>query len=256
MTDIHPAALVAKEAQLGEDVTIGAFAIVEPDVIVGDGTQVGPHTLIANGARIGKNCRIHNGAVVATLPQDLKFSGQKTFFEIGDNTTVREFCTLNRGTSAHGKSVIGSNCLLMAYAHVAHDCTVGNNVILANGVQLGGHVEIEDYAIIGGMTPVHQFCRVGAHCMVGGGYRVVQDVPPYITASGEPMRFAGLNSIGLRRRGFSPEVLAILKRAYRLIYRSNLNLTHALDRIKQEVEPIPEVLKVIEFIQKAERGII
>ncbi len=256
MIDIHPAALVAKDALIGEDVTIGAFAIVEADVVIGDGTQIGPHTLIANGTRIGKNCRIHNGAVVATLPQDLKFSGEKTLFEIGDNTTVREFCTLNRGTSAHGKSIIGSNCLLMAYAHVAHDCIVGSNVILANGVQLGGHVEIQDYAIVGGMTPVHQFCRVGQHCMVGGGYRVVQDVPPYITASGEPMRFGGLNSIGLRRRGFSPEVLTLLKRAYRFLYRSNLNVSQALQRIRQEIEPIPEVLKVIDFVEKAERGII
>ncbi len=256
MIEIHPTAVVAKEAQLSENVTIGAFAVVEADVVIGEGTSVGPHTLIASGARIGKNCRIHNGTVVATLPQDLKFGGEATLFEIGDNTTIREFCTLNRGTLAHGKSAIGSNCLLMAYAHVAHDCEVGNNVIMANGVQLGGHVTIEDWAIIGGMTPVHQFCHVGQHCMVGGAFRVVQDIPPYILASDEPLRFAGLNSIGLRRRGFSSETLLQLKRVYKVLYRSNLNVTQALERIKAEFELIPEIQNIVRFIETSDRGII
>lgn len=256
MIEIHPTAVVAKEAQLSENVTIGAFAVVEADVVIGEGTSVGPHTLIASGARIGKNCRIHNGTVVATLPQDLKFGGEATLFVIGDNTTIREFCTLNRGTLAHGKSAIGSNCLLMAYAHVAHDCEVGNNVIMANGVQLGGHVTIEDWAIIGGMTPVHQFCHVGQHCMVGGAFRVVQDIPPYILASDEPLRFAGLNSIGLRRRGFSSETLLQLKRVYRVLYRSNLNVTQALERIKAEFEMTPEIQNIVRFIETSDRGII
>ncbi|HPR88737.1 MAG TPA: acyl-ACP--UDP-N-acetylglucosamine O-acyltransferase [bacterium] len=256
MTDIHPTALVDKRARLDDDVQIGAFAIVEGDVTIGAGTTIGPRTLIANGARIGKNCRIHNGAVVATLPQDLKFGGEATLFEIGDNTTIREYATLNRGTAAHGKSSVGSNCLLMAYTHVAHDCSVGNNVIMSNGVQLGGHVTIEDWAIIGGMTPVHQFCHVGQHCMVGGGFRVIQDVPPYILASEEPLRFCGLNSVGLRRRGFSNETLLQLKRAYRLLYRSGLNVSQAVERIKTEMAIIPEIDNILRFIESADRGIL
>jgi UDP-N-acetylglucosamine acyltransferase len=254
--DIHPTAIVAREAQLGDNVRIGPMAIIEADVVIGEGTTIGPHALICNGARIGKNCNIHNGTVVATLPQDLKFGGEATLFEIGDNTTVREFCTLNRGTSAHGKSTLGSNCLLMAYAHVAHDCVVGDNVIMANGVQLGGHVVIEDWAIIGGMTPVHQFCHVGQHCMIGGGFRVVQDVPPYILASEEPLRFAGLNSIGLRRRGFSSDTLLQLKRVYRTLYRSALNVSQAVERIKAEFEVTPEIANVLRFIETSDRGIL
>jgi UDP-N-acetylglucosamine acyltransferase len=256
VTEIHPTAVVAKEAQIGDSVQIGPFAVVESDVVIGEGTTIGPHTYIANGARIGNHCRIHNGTVVATLPQDLKFGGEKTLFEIGDNTTIREFATLNRGTAAHGKSSIGSNCLLMAYTHVAHDCSVGDNVIMANGVQLGGHVTIEDWAIIGGMTPVHQFCHVGQHCMVGGGFRVIQDVPPYILASEEPLRFAGLNSIGLRRRGFSSETLMQLKRVYRILYRSNHNVSQAVERIKAEFEMIPEIANILHFIETSDRGIL
>ena len=256
MIDIHPTALVDKNARISDEVRIGPYAIIEADVTIGEGTTIGPHSLIADGARIGKNCRIHNGAVVATLPQDLKFGGEKTLFEIGDNTTIREFATLNRGTMAHGKSSIGSNCLLMAYTHVAHDCTVGNNVIMANGVQLGGHVTIEDWAIIGGMTPVHQFCHVGQHCMVGGHFRVIQDVPPYILASEEPLRFCGLNAIGLRRRGFSSETMLQLKRVYRLLYRSGLNVSQAVERIKNEFEIIPEIANVLRFIETSDRGIL
>ncbi len=256
MIDIHPTAIVAKEAEIADGVTIGPFTIIEKDVTIGEGTMIGPHVLIADGARIGKGCRIHCGAVIATLPQDLKFGGEKTFFEIGDYTTVREYATLNRGTLAHGKSRVGSHCLLMAYTHVAHDCEVGDHVIMANGVQLGGHVTIEEWAIIGGMTPVHQFCKIGRHCMIGGGFRVTQDVPPYITAADEPLRFAGINSIGLRRRGFSSEVIMNLKRAYRILYRSNYNVSQALEHIKAELELTPEVNHIITFIEKSERGII
>jgi len=211
---------------------------------------------VDNGARIGRNCKIHKGAVVSTPPQDLKYAGEETLFIIGENTTVREFCTLNRGTNASGKSEIGSNCLLMAYVHIAHDCIIGDHVIIANGVQLGGHVTIEEWAIIGGMTPIHQFCKVGCHCMVGGGYRAVQDIPPYITASGEPLRFAGINSIGLRRRGFDSATVMTIKRAYKVIYRSNLNRSQALERIRQEFELTPEIRHIISFIETSERGII
>jgi len=256
LTSIHPTALVDKKARLGDNVSVGAFSIVEAGVEIGDNSQIASHVLVAEGARIGKNCKIHKGAVVATWPQDLKFAGEPSIFIIGDNTTVREFCTLNRGTSALGKSQIGSDCLLMAYVHVAHDCIIGDHAILANGVQLGGHVEIGEWAIIGGMTPVHQFCKVGQHCMIGGAYRAVQDVPPYIMATGEPLRYAGLNSIGLKRRGFSSETVSVLKKTYRLIFRSKLNLTQALERIENELEPIPEVKNVIEFIRSSERGLI
>lgn len=256
MAQIHPTAIVDKKARIGENVSIGAFSIVEADVEIDEGTTIASHVIVNNGARIGKNCNIHKGAVVASIPQDLKFGGEESLFIIGDNTTIREFATLNRGTHALGKSQVGKNCLLMAYTHVAHDCIVGDNVILANGVQLGGHVTIEDYVIIGGMTPVHQFCKVGQHAMVGGAYRVVQDVPPYITASGEPLKYAGLNSIGLRRRGFDSNTLLQLKRAYRFIFRSHMNLKHALQKIDEEVEKIPEVLNVLRFIEKSDRGLI
>ena len=256
MTHIHPTALVDNKAQLGTGVRVGPFAVIEADVEIGSHTVIGPHTYIADGARIGKDCSIHKGAVVATLPQDLKFGGEKTLFEIGDSTTIREFCTLNRGTLAHGKSTIGANCLLMAYAHVAHDCIIGDHVILANAVQLGGHVEIADWAILGGMSAVHQFVHIGAHCMIGGGFRVIKDVPPYITAAGEPLQFAGLNSIGLRRRGFDPQTITLLKKTFRLLYRSGMNVSQAVGRIRAEIEPIDQVKAVLEFIEKSDRGLI
>ncbi len=253
---IHATALVDKNARIGRDVEIGPFSIIEGDVEINDGCRIGPHVYIADGARLGKNVKIHKGAVVATLPQDLKFGGEKTLFEIGDETVIREFCTLNRGTLAHGKSSIGRNCLLMAYAHVAHDCTVGDRVIMANGVQLGGHVTVEDWAIIGGMTPIHQFVKIGQHVMIGGGFRAIQDVPPYILASEEPLRYCGLNSIGLKRRGFSEEAVMTLKRAYRLLYRSGLNVTQAVAQIREQVQLIPEVQNVLNFIEASDRGIL
>lgn len=256
MTSIHPTALVDARAQLGDTVTVGPFSIIEADVVIGDGTTIASHALIANGARIGKNCKIHKGAVVATIPQDLKFGFEETTFEIGDNTTIREFCTLNRGTRERGKSVVGANCLLMAYAHVAHDCHIGDNVILANCVQVAGHVDIEDQAIIGGLTGIHQFSRIGQHAMVGGGFRVHKDVPPYILAMGEPLQYGGINSIGLRRRGFSAESMSAMKKAYRFIYRSHLNVSQAVEKIKAEMPETPEIQNILDFIDKAERGLI
>lgn len=256
MTTIHPTALVDKKAELADNVTVGPFTIIEGDVVIDEGTTIASNVLIADGARIGKNCKIHNGAVVATIPQDLKFGFEKSTFEIGDNTTVREFCTLNRGTKDRGKSVVGSNCLLMAYVHVAHDCRVGNNVILANSVQVAGHVDIEDNAIIGGLTGIHQFVRIGQHVMIGGGLRVLKDVPPYILAMGCPLQFGGINSVGLRRRGFTDETTRKMKNAYRLLYRSKLNVSQAVERIKTDIEQTPEVQAILEFIEKAERGLI
>ncbi len=255
-TLIHPTAAVHPSAHLGEDVEIGPYAVVEEDVVIGDRTTVAGHALIARGTRIGRDCQVHYSAVVGTIPQDLKFEGEETRLEIGDRTVIREFCTLNRGTKESWKTIIGSDCLLMAYAHVAHDCVIGDRSVLANGVQLGGHVVVEHDAGIGGWTPAHQFTRIGQYAFVGGGYRIVKDVPPFVLASGEPLRFYGLNLVGLRRRGFSAERVAVIKRVYKLIYRSGLNVSQALKRLPDEVEMNDDVRAIVEFIERSERGII
>ncbi|NQT27404.1 acyl-ACP--UDP-N-acetylglucosamine O-acyltransferase [candidate division KSB1 bacterium] len=256
MPEIHSTAIVDSKAELAEDVKIGPFTIVEGDVVIESGTQIDAHVLVADGARIGKNCRFHQGAVVGSLPQDLKFGGEKTTLEIGDNTVIREYCDLNRGTKHRGKSAIGKNSFLMAYTHVAHDCLIGDNVILANAVQLAGHVTIEDWVIVGGMVPIHQFCTIGQHAFVGGAYRVVQDIPPYILAAGEPLTYKGLNRVGLKRRGFSKEAIKALYKLYRLLYRAKLNKSQALEIIRSEVPDLPEVKTVLDFIEHSERGII
>lgn len=254
---IHPTAIVSPKAVLADGVTVDPYAIIEDDVTIGEGTWIGPHTQIANGARIGKQCKIHNGAVVSTPPQDLSYKGEPTTFEMGDNTTIREFCTLNRGTiKQHGKSTVGNNCLLMAYTHVAHDCIVGNNVIIANSVQMAGHVTIHDFAIIGGLSAIHQFVHIGAHTMLGGHFRYPKDVPPYIIAGGWPVSFERLNIIGLRRRGFTPQALEALNDAYRILYLSNLNVSQGVERIRAEMTITPEVQNLIDFIAASKRGII
>jgi UDP-N-acetylglucosamine acyltransferase len=249
-------AVVSPKAQIGSNVAIGPYAVIEDDVVIGDGTWVGPHVVIFNGARIGKGCKIFPGASVAAPPQDLKYKDEPTLMEIGDKTVVREFVTLNRATVASGKTSLGSHCLLMAYSHLAHDCRVGNHVILANAVALAGHVELGNYVIIGGLTPVHQFCKIGEHAMIGGAFRVTKDVPPYILAGGSPMAFEKLNLVGLRRRGFAEKTIEMLEQTYRILYRSNLNVTQAVERIRQEVEQTPEVQRVLEFIVGSKRGII
>ncbi|MBN2417091.1 acyl-ACP--UDP-N-acetylglucosamine O-acyltransferase [bacterium] len=256
MTDIHSTAIIDSTVQLGAGVSVGPYAVIRGDAVIGDGTQIHAHALVDDGARIGRNCVIHHSAAVSTPPQDLKYKFEKTTLEIGDNTIVREFADLNRGTVHRGKTVIGSNCLLMAYCHTAHDCIVGDNVILANGVQLAGHVTVEDYVILGGLVAVHQFCRVGRHSLIGGVYRAVQDVPPYILAAGEPLSYKGLNAIGLKRRGFSPESVTALRRCYKLIYRSNLNTSQAVAKIRSEMAVTPEIENVLAFIEASERGII
>lgn len=255
-TTIHPTAIVSSKAELAEGVVVGPFAVIEEDVTIDEGTHIGPHVLVANGARIGKKCVIHNGAVVSTAPQDLKYNNEPTLFEIGDNTTIREFCTLNRGTIAHGKTTVGSNCLLMAYMHVAHDCIVGNNVIIANSVQLAGHVTIDDWAIIGGATVIHQFVTIGAHTMIGGGFRVIKDVPPYIMAGRDPLCFERLNVIGLRRRGFTQDSIDALNDAYRILYLSQLNVSQGIEKIKETMAITPEIHQLIDFVANAKRGII
>ena len=253
---IHPTALIGSKAELGDNIVVGPYSVIENDVVIGSGTQIGPHVYCADGARIGKECRIHNGAVVATVPQDLKFKNEKTTFEIGDNTTIREFCTLNRGTAEHMKSTVGSNCLLMAYVHIAHDCTIGNNVIIANAVQMGGHVTIEDWVVVGGLTAIHQFTSIGQQTMVGGHFRVPKDVPPYILAGGSPLTYEGLNVIGLRRRGFARETLDSLSQAYHLLYLSKLNVSQAVARIRQEMSLTPEINNLLTFIERSKRGIV
>lgn len=254
---IHSTAIVSSKAELAESVIVEPYAIIEDDVIIGEGTHIGPHTLIANGARIGKNCKIHKGAVVSTAPQDLSYKGEQTFFELGDNSTIREFCTLNRGTTKqHGKSSVGSNCLLMAYVHVAHDCIIGNNVIIANSVQMAGHVTIHDFSIIGGLTAIHQFVNIGTHTMVGGHFRIPKDIPPYIIAGGWPVSFERLNVIGLRRRGFTKDALDALNEAYRILYLSKNNVSQGVQKIKETMSVTPEIQSVLDFIAASKRGII
>jgi len=252
---IHPSAIVDSGAEIAEDVEIGPFAIIEADVVIGSGCRIASNVLLASGARLASNVRVHHGAVVGTIPQDLKFEGEKTTAEVGDNTIIREYATFNRGTKATGKSSVGANCLLMAYSHIAHDCHIGNNVILANSVNLAGHVTIDDYVIIAGIVGIHQFVRIGEHSMIGGMFRVSKDVPPYILAGGQPLKYEGLNIVGLKRRGFTLEQVKNLKETYRLIYQSNLLRSDALKKIKAESSS-PEALKVLEFFENSERGVI
>ena len=250
LANIHPS------AQIGVGVIIEPFATVSSDVIIGDGTYIGPTAVILPGCRIGKNCKIHSGAVIGGEPQDLKFKGEYTTVEIGDNTTIRECVTVNRGTSAHGKTVIGSNCLIMAYVHVAHDCVVGDSVILVNSVALAGEVIVDDFAIIGGHTGIHQFCHIGKHVMLSGGSLVRKDVPPYIKAGREPLSYAGVNSIGLRRRGFSNEVICQIQDIYRIIYQKGYNNSQALEVIEAEMQASRERDEILLFLKDSKRGII
>ncbi|MCL4511803.1 MAG: acyl-ACP--UDP-N-acetylglucosamine O-acyltransferase [Bacteroidetes bacterium] len=255
-TLIDPRAVVSPKAQLGNGVTIGPFTVVEEDVVIGDDSKIASSAYIANGARIGKNCRIHHGAVVSNAPQDLKYANEPTLFEVGDNVVIREFCTLHRGTVETGKTVLGSDCLLMAYVHIAHDCRVGNKCIFANNVTLAGHVEVGDWVTIGGLTPIHQFVHVGAHVMIGGGFRAVQDVPPYVLAGREPLRYEGINLIGLRRRGFTREQIENIEDVYRVIYSSGLMFSEAIKKIDAEFPKTAEVNLILNFLKTSSRGII
>jgi UDP-N-acetylglucosamine acyltransferase len=250
MNQIHPS------AKLGKDVKVDAFTVIYEDVEIGEGTWIASNVTVFPGARIGKNCRIFPGSVISAIPQDLKFSGEVTTAEIGDNTTVREFVTINRGTKALGKTVVGKNCLLMAYVHVAHDCIVGNNCILANGVTLAGHIEIEDFAILEGLVAVQQFIRIGAHSFIGGGSLVRKNVPPYVRAAREPLSYVGINSIGLKRRGFSEEKVKAIQDTYRIIFVKGLNASNALPQVEAEVPATAERDAILDFIRKSEDGII
>lgn len=253
---IHKTAIVAASARLHESVEVEPYAIIEDNVVIGQGCRIGSMVQIASGARIGKNVRVFHGAVVSSIPQDLKFEGEDSVVNIGDNTTIREYATINRGTSESGSTDIGSDCLIMAYAHVAHDCKLGNHVIMANSVNLAGHIHIGDYAIIGGVVPVHQFVKIGAHAMIGGGFRVPQDVCPYSLVGGYPLKVIGLNLIGMRRREFPRSTTKALQQLFKILFFSELNTSQALDKAKSEVEMIPEVKEVIEFVEKSNRGMV
>jgi UDP-N-acetylglucosamine acyltransferase len=249
-------AFIHQEAKIGIDVIIEPFAYIAANVIIGDGTWVGPNSTILDGARIGKKCRIFPSAVVSGIPQDLKFRGEDSTAELGDNTTVRECATVNRGTAAVGRTLVGSNCLLMAYSHVGHDCLIGDNVIIGNSTALAGEVDVDDWAILSAGSMVHQFTHIGAHVMVGGGAKVRIDVPPFIKADRDPLSFLGLNSVGLTRRGFEKERIDEIHEIYRAIYQKGMNISQALDYVEEEFKSSPDRDYILEFIRKSERGII
>lgn len=252
----QPLAYIHPEARIASNVTVDPFVTIDRNVEIGEGTHIGSNVTIMEGARIGKNCRIFPGAVIAAIPQDLKFRGEDTLAIVGDNTTIRECATINRGTASKGKTIVGNNCLIMAYVHVAHDCKVGDNVIIANASQLAGEVEIDNYAILGGGTLVHQFSHIGAHVMIQGGALINKDIPPFVKAAREPIAYTGINSIGLRRRGFSNDQIREIQEIYRFLYLSQLNVSDALERIEAELPATKERDEIIEFIRNSKRGII
>ena len=256
MTSIHQTAILDPNAQVGNDVEIGPYTIIKDDVIIGDDTIIGTGAFLDSGARIGKKCSIGHYAVLGNPPQDLKYAGEKTYLEIGENTTIREFATLNRGTTYHYKTTVGSNCFIMTYAHVAHDCIIGDNCIIANAVNMGGHVEIEQDASVGGGTVIHQFVKIGQHAFIGGGLRVTKDVPPFIRAMGEPVQYGGTNFIGLERKGYSKETILEIKRAYKIIYHDASTRAEAIKMIQEKLQPLSEIQSIIDFILKSDRGLI
>ncbi len=255
-SNIHSTTIVDAGAKLGKNIEIGAYSVIEDDVIIGDDCVIGHHVVIASGSRIGNGVRVFSGAIIGTPPQDLKYKGESTVVEIGDMTVIRECATINRGTNATKKTKVGKNCMLMAYSHVAHDCVLGDGVMLANSVNLAGHVTIHDQVIIGGLTGVHQFVSIGTGAMIGALFRVSKDVPPYILAGGQPLSYEGLNLIGLRRKGFNPKTIQTIADTYHLIYRSKMNVSQALQKLSSMDGKIPEVETIIDFIQKSKRGIV
>jgi UDP-N-acetylglucosamine acyltransferase len=253
---ISPLAHIHPKAQLGKDIIVDPFAVIEDEVTIGDGTHVMSHAVIMKKVTVGKECKIFPGAVIGAIPQDLKFDGEETVVEIGDNTTIRECVTVNRGTKDKWKTVVGSHCLLMAYSHIAHDCILGNHVIIANSVQLAGHVEIGDHATIGGMAAVIQFSKIGAHTYIAGGTEVIKDVPPFIKAGRSPLSYAGVNSIGLQRRGFTSEKINSISEIYRNIYLRGLNISQATRIIEKELPGSEEKTEILKFISESKRGIL
>lgn len=253
---IHPTAIVEPGAELGEDVEIGAYAVVGPKVTVGARSVIATRAILERNVRLGADCRVGTGSILGGDPQDLKFKGEETWVEVGDGTVVREYSTVNRGTTQSYRTTIGRKCLLMSYVHIAHDCHIGDEVILSNVVQMAGHITIGDCATVSGLTPIHQFVKIGAYAFIGGLSRVTKDVPPFVKAAGSPMKLYGLNSIGLQRRGFAPETMRELKKAYMLFFQSELNLSQALERARAELAPLPEVQLLIKFVEESERGVL
>jgi len=252
----QPLAYVHPQAKIAPNVVIEPFVNIEKNVVIDEGTWIGSNVTIMEGARIGKNCKIFPGAVISAIPQDLKFDGEETVVKIGNNTTIREYVTINRGTKASAETVIGNNCLLMAYVHIAHDCILGNHVILANACNLAGHIEIDDWAIVGGLSAVHQFVHIGAHTMISGGSLVRKDVPPYTKAGREPVAFVGVNSIGLRRRGFTNERINDIQDIYRILYLKGRNITQAVSFIEANVPATLDRDEILSFINRSQRGIM
>jgi UDP-N-acetylglucosamine acyltransferase len=254
-TVIHPTAIVDPSAQLGHGVEIGPWALVGPRVSVGDRCLIGPRVRLQQNVKLAAEVSVGDGTIIGGDPQDLKFRGEETWVEIGEGTIIREYTTINRGTSATYRTVVGAGCFIMTYVHLAHDCHVGDHVTIANGTQCAGHVTIHDRAVLSGLNGIHQFVTIGTYAFVGGGSRVNQDIPPYVKAVGNPMELYGLNSTGLQRAGFSGETIAALKRAYRLFFNSDLNLSQALERARTDLPPLPEVECFLDFVESSERGV-
>jgi UDP-N-acetylglucosamine acyltransferase len=252
----QPLAYIHPDARIADNVVIEPFVTISKDVVIGSGTWIGPNVTIMEGARIGENCKIFPGAVISAIPQDLKYAGERTEVIIGNNTTVRECVTINRGTQAANRTVIGDNCLLMAYVHVAHDCIIGNHCILANATTLAGHIEIEDYAIIGGMSAIHQFVKIGPYAFISGGSLVGKDVPPFTKAARYPLSYVGVNSVGLRRKGFSSETINHILDIYRILYVRGHNVSRALDIIDTEISSSPEKDQILDFVRRSVRGVM
>lgn len=253
---IQPLAYIHPQAKIADNVVIEPFVTIHKDVVIGEGTWIGSNVTIMDGARIGKNCRIFPGAVISGIPQDLKFAGESTTAEIGDNTTIRECVTINRGTKDKWKTVIGSNCLIMAYCHVAHDCEIGNYCIFSNNTTLAGHISVGDYVVLAGMVAIQQFCMVGSYAFVTGGSMVRKDVPPYTKAGRDPLSYVGINSVGLRRRGFSPDKINEIQDIYRILFIRSNNVTKALNIIEADFKPTEERDEIINFIQNSQRGVM
>jgi UDP-N-acetylglucosamine acyltransferase len=254
-TGIHPTAIISPDARIGSNVEIGPFAIVGDNCEVGDGCVLGARVTLERNVKLAARVKVGVGSVLGSDPQDLKFKGEETWVEVGEGTTIRECVTINRGTSYSHRTTVGRDCFIMSYVHLAHDCQVGNNVIISNATQLAGHIVVEDFAIISGVSAAHQFVRIGAHSFVGGCSRIAKDVPPYLKAVGNPVKLYGLNSVGLQRRGFPDETVRELKRAYRLLFRSELNVSQALERARAELQQTPEVVHFLEFIEQSDRGV-
>lgn len=253
---IHPTAIISADAEVAADVEIGAYAIVGEGCVVGAGSVIAPRATLERNVTLGRSVKVGMGSILGGAPQDLKYAGEETSVEIDDGTIIREYVTVNRGTSHSFKTTVGKNCLLMTYVHIGHDCRIGNSVILSNVVQLAGHVTIEDKAIISGLSAVHQFARIGRHSFIGGMSRVSKDIPPFLKAVGSPVKLYGLNTIGLQRSGMEEGAILELKRAYRLLFRSDLNITQAIERAQTELDPLPEVQELIRFVEASERGVV